>query len=200
MKDVVLPGPSRHLVAGAAPRYEAQARFALEHVRDVEAEQGLLDDGDVIQLYWWPLTVRLETGALRLVGPSPFCDPVEDLTAAFVLLAMQLSTAQRLGVEPFGFDPERIVHVAPGALESAKFMAKRLPEPAAGSTGWHLRPDGELKPYDDDYEELSVGQIFERRPIALAAFALPDGLLVRFEEDRIVSVLDQRGTERWPGA
>jgi hypothetical protein len=197
MPDFLAPGPPRPLIVRAGDRFETQARYVLRYLREREAEEGPLQPDDVVQLYWWPLTLRADPGGLRAHGPEGYCAPTDDLSPLFALLALQLSAAQRVGCDPLGFDPDDVVHVTPGALSAPALMLARQPDPPPGSTGWHVRPDGPLRPYDDAYEPVPVSALRTQRLAALWPLALPPGYIVKLRGDEIVSVLDREGVDRW---
>jgi hypothetical protein len=198
--DYLAPGPPRDLVLRAGPRFAAQARQVLTYLRKRELEEGPLADGDIAQLFWWPLTLRDSPEGLRAHGPEDYCAPTDDLTPLFALLALQLAAAQRIGREPVPFDPDDVVHVATDALDAPEIMLARMAEPPPGSTGWHLRVDGPLQPYEDDYDAMPVRELRHRRIAALWPLALPPGLIVKLRGDEIVSVLDGSGKELWQPA
>lgn len=154
------------------------------------------EDGTVVQWMWWPLTLRVRDG-VRVEGPAGVCEPPDDLTTVLALTALQLHACRVVGEPPAGFDPEGTVQVAPGTLEAEAVMLARLPEAAEPATGWHLRPDGPLTPYEDDYETLDVAALLARRNGLLVPMALPSGLIVRMRGDDVVSVRRKDGTELW---
>lgn len=187
MPDVVVPGPSHTLVTSASPRVEALARRALVSLHS-DLPPGPLPDGSTAALAWWPLRLVPDGSAVRVLAPSGFGD--DDLTTVLGLFALQLALARRVGVDAPGFDPDAVVHVAPGTLDAEAVMLARSPEPEDGSTGWHLRPDGPLQVYAEAYETLSVRDLLDRRNSLLVPLPLPAGLIVKVRGDLVVAVID----------
>lgn len=196
MPDVTLPHPVIPVVAACRPALAPAMLHVLRWVGDLLDRGEDLPHGTLLAYTWWPLEV-VRTDTLRLLAPPGWGPDRHDLSPVLGMLALQLDCARRLGADPVGFDPDDIVHVAPGALTAEAVMLKRLPDAPAGDAGWHVRPDGALQPYEDDYHEVALSEVFAERAALLIPMALPPGYLVRIHADRIVSVLDGAGTELW---
>lgn len=186
-------------------RLQPMARRVFGYLQELLDRGQSLDDGTVVQFFWVHLTLRGEPDSLRVLAPDlagdPEVDTDPDLSSALALLLLQLQAAARVGVGPQPIGATDVVHLAPGTLEAEAVMMRRAPATRIGDSGWHLRPDGPLQEYADDYTELPVHRLITARKGLGWPLALPTGLLVRMRGDEVVSVLDTDRRERWgPGA
>jgi hypothetical protein len=143
-------------------------------------------DGLVLPFFWWPIPLTPRADGWRVHAPSGLGDDPDDLSALLGLHLLQLATARRFGADPTGFDLHDAVHLAEGALDAEQLVLRRAPSPAPGSTGWHLRPEGPLVPYEDPYIARPAVDLFATRTALLIPLALPPGWFVRMIGDEVV--------------
>lgn len=186
-------------VVDVGTRFRGPAEALLDAAVQLVDEGHVLGDGSEVVFGWWPFTLADEGGDLRLLAPDAVGGDRRDVTKALGLMALQFSTCERVGVDPFGHAVDALVNVAPGTLAGLDVMLARQPDPLPGDTGWHLRPDGPLQVYEEAYTPIPLADVLERRPGLAAPLALPPGFIVRMANDRIVAVLDGEGRDHWHG-
>jgi hypothetical protein len=174
-------------LAPAAERMVNLLGFELDTLDPAAVETAAASlHGLVLPFFWWPLSLSPRKDGWRVHAPLGLGDDPDDLSALLGVHLLQLATARRFGADPTGFDPQDAVHLAEGALDAPELMLRRAPNPEPGSTGWHVRPQGPLVPYEDPYTARPAVELFALRTALLVPLALPPGWFVRMVGDEVV--------------
>ncbi len=204
-------GLAQHtLVTNCAPRLEAPARALLETLAARDAQGPPLADGSTIDFGWSRLTLRADDDELVVHEPDFRADPTTQ-TLPFVddtlqVILDQVQLCQRVGAEAQDVRWNQVLVLRPGALEQPRVYLERQPSPNPRFSGWYLGPvppRGELRPAHETatpagaLEELTVAQVYARRPELLAALALPTGWLAVFADEIVEAILNPRNENVW---
>jgi hypothetical protein len=191
----------RTVTAACAPGQEPLARDVLTLLERLAAAGGVRA-GMKIRFGWSLLTLRDEPrGGLTVCEPDFAGDPLRDfrprLDTTLEVAAAQAALARHAGVKPLDATFDQVVLVSRGALASSSVRMLRA-MPAEVDTGWTVvaddrgYPDGTSRDPGEP-EVLHVYRFLELRRALMPAFAMPPGMAVVVEQDRIVSVIDDAG-------
>jgi hypothetical protein len=187
----------RTVTAACAPGQEPLARDVLTLVERLAAASGIRA-GMKIRFGWSLLTLRDEPGGgLTVCEPDFGGDPLRDfrprLDTTLVVAAEQAALARRVSVKPVDATFDQVVLVSGGALASTSVRMLRA-TPADADSGWTVVADGTSRDSGEP-EVLRVYRFLELGRALMPAFALPPGMAVVVEQDRIVSVIDDGGRD-----
>jgi len=193
----------QEVVLECSARFHSAAYALLDALRSLNDKGPSLHDGSKIKYGWSILTLRAESGFLRVYEPAFDGNPLKDVSPnlditleifeqqAFVLRSSGLS-----GVDVVFSDE---VFVRNRALEASNIFLKRQQPKRSGDSGWYI---GNMDDVDGDTsgDSLEIVKVFEllrRRPAVLQALALPPDYLVVMRDDKISEILDQDGRNYW---
>lgn len=201
---------SRTLVVDCAARLEPQAQALLSTLAARDTHGPPLADGTTVDFGWSRLTLRAEDDTLVVHEPDFRGDPTTqtlpfaDDTLQVILDQVQL--CQRVGAEPQDVRWNQLLVLQSGILDQPRVYLERQSSSNPRFSGWYLGPvppRGELRPAHETppssgkLEELTVAQVYARRPELVAALALPNGWLVVFADQIVEAVLNPQNVNVW---
>lgn len=168
---------------------------------------------------WWgpaPVCLREEgPRRFRFCQPDlreqrPLANPREDVTSVVALVAMIASITQAARVEPEQFVISDAMLTFRGALDMQrayvhrKFAPERLNERTMDS-GWYLGPDMQIVARmseaeldrKENYKLERIWELYYRRPLAVAALALPREYIAQIDGPTVLEVVDPDNRKVW---
>ncbi|MHB2017825.1 MAG: immunity protein Imm33 domain-containing protein [Candidatus Xenobia bacterium] len=191
--------PCGPVLAEASALLEGQLVQFMEVLRSVE----VLSDGFQIQFGWSFVRAQRRGESFHLVEPDLAGDPYlgdrEDLTLTLLIAAWQALVCRRVGAVGPDTNWSHQIVLARHALERPRVFLKRGDTVSDDDSGWYVGglEDAIAHP---ELETLQGWHLWQRRPALVTALCLPADTLVVFEEDSIVSVVDQDDRELWDQA
>jgi hypothetical protein len=191
------------LVVECDARLRGSAEALFDRLGMLNDEGHSLHAGSKFRYGWSILTLRKETGFLRVCEPAfdgnPFEEICPTLDNTLEVIAAQALLLRRTGLSEVGVLFSEEVFVRNRALEGSNLFLKRQPPAGPQDSGWYVGNVARIE-VDDSEDSSEVVRIFEllrRRPAVLQALTLPPGYLVLLRDDRVAEILDKDGRNHW---
>jgi hypothetical protein len=192
---------STRLIAECDAALRDAADDVLRKFEALQREGLALRDGTRIRFGWSILTLRAETGGLRVCEPAFDGDPLRETSPTINVTLRVLAGQVRVlkCVHESGSDVgfEELVLVRQGALEAPGIFLRRQKPVSPNDSGWLIGDLDHIEETGGDLTPTPVYALVRSRPAALAVLALPVDYTVVMRGAEISNVFDATGQDRW---
>jgi hypothetical protein len=184
-------------------RLQGAAQALLEHLRILNYKDPPLHAGSKIRYGWSILTLRAESGFLRVCEPDFYGNPLDEISPTLdntlKILEEQVLVLRRSGLRGVDVLFSEELFVRNRALEAPNLFLKRQQPARSGDSGWYIGnlDRVEVDGSENSYEIVRVFELLRRRPAVIQVLALPPDYLVIMRDDRVAEILDQDGNNYW---
>jgi len=185
------------LIAACSERHDLAARSMLDTFARLHAAGPKLAPGSRIDFGWAVLQIEAQGKDWLVCEPDFDSEPMRwlpSVDATLGVLQSQAALMRELGVAPRATRGDQTLWLAPDALDASGVYLHRTEPESAAECGWYI---GRERGEGDDAEpqralRVRAGRLLTLRPAWLPFLALPAGYLVKFENDAVTAIYDDR--------
>jgi hypothetical protein len=191
------------LIVNCDSDYQAQVDDLFAKLVELDKKGPSLGNGTAIDFGWSRLVLKGSKTELVVNEPDFFHDPFHHFLPrvdfTMKVLISQVSILNYLQIEGVTASFSDQVILRKNCLNKDKIYLERSEDIQERDSGWYIAEVDTINGDDslENYENMYVYQLLQRRPEIMQLLALPPGYMVVMVKDSIIQVFNPEGKDVW---